>query len=650
MEHRDGSPEPPSRGVRTLRRVDDPSAGSDPDLPPPPTSRPPLWLGPDAPTRCPVRVALDARPPAGVDPQEASAVACLRRGAARAWTTEVGERLVTSHPGAVVVDAALPRDARQDATLAALCAAAPLILGPELTPDTECGLRGSPDALVADPGATGRWWPLLIARHRTVGRGADELAGDPASAVVTLDQLVWRSEPVATGLLVRDDDAVRLAHHHRLLAAAGHASDNALGAVIGTEGVVVWQGLDEPLLRPPARRPTGPPISALARHRQECELRREALEPGASAARPVLIGECGRCPWEAHCRPQIEETDCVSLVPGINAPQWRALVAAGVADRATLARLDRRSVAVLQRLGDAAPTLLAEAAAVPAATPLSAVVATRPEPAEPPDLIDRAAELGLRTAGDLLALDPRVRALAEAPLRDLGAAVDQAWVATVGGGRPHLRRGVDHLTVPTADIEVDIDMENSLEGPAYLWGAWHEGRYVAHVSWAPAGPDQEAEVFSSFWAWVGELRRRAAAEGRSVAFHCWHQSAEAGALRAGAATTARLTGRPDLVEEVEGFLESGQIVDLLEVFRTQLIHGAGDGLKVVAPKAGFAWRDAAPSGDDSMAWHLEATTHPALEVREAAQARLLAYNEDDVRATAHVRAWMRALPERRLPD
>ena len=44
----------------------------------------------------------------------------------------------------------------------------------------------------------------------------------------------------------------------------------------------------------------------------------------------------------------------------------------------------------------------------------------------------------------------------------------------------------------------------------------------------------------------------------------------------------------------------------------------------------------------SMAWHAEAVGGSDRSA-EAARTRLLAYNEDDVRATAAVRSWMRAL-------
>jgi len=98
---------------------------------------------------------------------------------------------------------------------------------------------------------------------------------------------------------------------------------------------------------------------------------------------------------------------------------------------------------------------------------------------------------------------------------------------------------------------------------------------------------------------------------------------------------------------VAELLASDQWVDLLEEFRTQLITGLGNGLKVVAGLAGFSWRDSDPNGEDSMAWYAAAVGDGDPAVIAAARARLLAYNEDDVRATAAVRSWMRGLPSAR---
>lgn len=83
------------------------------------------------------------------------------------------------------------------------------------------------------------------------------------------------------------------------------------------------------------------------------------------------------------------------------------------------------------------------------------------------------------------------------------------------------------------------------------------------------------------------------------------------------------------------FLQSGRWVDKRKEFESQLVTGQSGGLKTVAALAGFAWRDEQSGGGNSMVWYQQAVAGDA-----AAQERLLAYNEDDVRATKALRDWM----------
>jgi predicted RecB family nuclease len=70
----------------------------------------------------------------------------------------------------------------------------------------------------------------------------------------------------------------------------------------------------------------------------------------------------------------------------------------------------------------------------------------------------------------------------------------------------------------------------------------------------------------------------------------------------------------------------------------------GHGLKVVASHgAGFAWRDEDPGGLQAQTWYEQAAAGDS-----EAMARLLAYNEDDVRASFAVRQWLRRLSNQPL--
>src|SRR5690606_2704129 len=93
--------------------------------------------------------------------------------------------------------------------------------------------------------------------------------------------------------------------------------------------------------------------------------------------------------------------------------------------------------------------------------------------------------------------------------------------------------------------------------------------------------------------------------------------------------------------EVDAFVDSGQLVDLMKVFTDQIETASSTSLKKIAPLAGFSWDDDDPAGDASMLWHTQAVGDPAEEVRQSQRTRLLTYNRNDVEATAAIRTWMR---------
>ena len=94
---------------------------------------------------------------------------------------------------------------------------------------------------------------------------------------------------------------------------------------------------------------------------------------------------------------------------------------------------------------------------------------------------------------------------------------------------------------------------------------------------------------------------------------------------------------------LDRFFASDEWVDLHQIVADQILTEGPLGLKVLATRAGFAWRDEDPSGEASMAWFEEAASGD-----EAARRRLLEYNEDDVLATRALRDWLDG-PARSLP-
>ncbi|CAN5604804.1 hypothetical protein BH10ACT1_BH10ACT1_19030 [soil metagenome] len=631
----------------------------------------------DAAKRCPLRVQFDVHPPSDVTRAEPSEVDQLRRSDAVAFTERMLDQLASAVPGAVRIPQDRPLVDQQAATVAAMASGASAVLAGALPVDEAGRRRCRPDVLVrAEQRPDGRWayHPVAVRHRRTLDPGQLQSAD---ALIATLDA------PALADAVADADHVARvaraqlllLAHVHRMLEAMGHDSVRPVGAIIGKEEVPVWVALDAPTVRQRWDKRRAADETALQRYDFEFSFRLDVLAAAAEGTpivEPVWIGECSTCPWVAHCRPRLESADSVSLLPGLGYEQWRTLRRRGVATRADLAALDVRSSVVRDayvRVGDLA-ALLARAALVDRATPVAELV---PEPtdlpapveavpdevgpddaplfddvAPPPDRTGpRRAVLerhGVATAADLLALDPIAVALAGKPVRSLVDAVFGARAIVHHGGAPILRYGVDALRIPSADVEIDIDMENGIDGTAYLWGAWVDDEYLAAASWEPAGPVVEASVFAEFWDWLSARRRAAIAAERTLITYCWYRGAEAGALREGAAAAAEHLGRVDDPAAVEAFLASPEFVDLWEVFTTQLVTGASHGLKVVAALAGFSWRDTDPDGALSMVWHDHATTDPDPAARQAARRRLLAYNEDDVRATAAVRHWMRTLP------
>lgn len=672
----------PPVGAPPVATVAAPGGVTTPELPVPPPLAPAPRLdvsavppqGGHTARRCPLRVQYGWFPPEGAEPKEQADVERLRAEAAAAFDLDVRAEVRALHADAVVVD--LDRAVRLQAaeTLLAMGRGAPVVVGGRLPTDVIGRRTGRPELLVRGdrrPDGTWSYHPVLVRNHRTLDGRPPK---DPAQgALVSPLAAPWfaGTEPEAhRSIRTHQGDVMALAHLHRMLEATPHAPALAAGGVVGTEREVVWHRLDVAMTqyRWDRNRPTSETI--LARYDLEHSFRLDVLAAAAGGrpmVGPVAVGECASCPWRHHCGPRIEADDSTSLLPGFGYRQWYNLARAGITTRAQVADLDLRTALVCDAVGGLTGTdgpldpdeldlaeLVRSAASVDAATPVAEVatlvaevvagVATDADAGADADIdLDRLlgilAQHDITTAGDLLALDPAVVALSDQPIRRLAEAVHGARAQAIG--RPLLRHGVTELVVPSADVEVDIDMESSLDGTPYLWGAWVDGRYHAVTSWEPLGVAQEAQVFAEFWAWLAALRQDAVARRWTVATYCWFKGAESGALRRGAAAAAEVLGHVDAPAEVEALLAGDQFVDLYEVFTSQLLTGGSAGLKVVAALAGFTWRDDDPSGADSMAWHAQAVGDPDPGRRTEARRRLLAYNEDDVRGTAAVRAWLR---------
>jgi predicted RecB family nuclease len=251
--------------------------------------------------------------------------------------------------------------------------------------------------------------------------------------------------------------------------------------------------------------------------------------------------------------------------------------------------------------------------------------------------------VGVSTVDDLAALDP-----ADAPpmVWTGGTFGDSVVLARAWLAELTVVRRVDRVEVPRADVEVDVDMESFGESGAYLWGSLLSGAdigmaqgYRAFATWEPLPTLDEARSFAEFWAWFTEVRERTAAAGLTFRAYCYNAMAENRWLFGSVERFAGMAGVPAR-SEVQSFVDSDEWVDLFRSVTDQFLCSHGKGLKVIAPAAGFAWRDPEAGGEASMRWYRDAVGMdgglPAADQRE----RLLRYNEDDVRATRVLRAWM----------
>jgi len=635
--------------------------------------------------RCPVRVVFDGGfAPAGTIKAADTVEVVARIADGIAFEREVFDEILASNAGTIEIDDTRPAEERVKATSEAMASGVEVILGAVL-PDDEVGRRtGRPDVLVrAERRADGAWayWPVDVKHHKAMavserdaaGDGVDArialLLADETIAVMPLSSLPPRRDGgllAMPGQRVSRDDLFQLAHYTRMIDACGHGSDSKLGAIIGKERAACWADLASQIVQQLWDRTRAANEGALDRYDFEFSFRLDALAAaaaGESLVEPVHTGECEQCPWREHCGPELEESDSPSLIPGVNYLQWFRLRRAGITTRADVAALPRKQAVPLASDANAWEIIRAADDAAPD-TPISELLGgrhkrTKAMMAEEP--------LSLVRVGDLDRLDPRLRTLLRRKVSWLPEVIDQAWVATAGEGRPHRRRFAPASPLLHVDVEIDIDMENAIDGSVYLWGALRDDVYAAFVSWEPVDDRLEAEVFVDFWSWLRGEAFAAVTDGRSVAVYAWNDGAETSALRRGAAAAAEHLSMGDLPAQVESLvtgeaqpegdpvhdaLAKVRFIDLLVVYNAIFLHGSSSKLKNVAPLVGFRWRDDAPSGAASMVWHQMATAGSEVSEagRLASRTRLLHYNEDDVRATAAIRQWMRSNTAPTLPD
>jgi predicted RecB family nuclease len=521
------------------------------------------------------------------------------------------EQLINTCQGRIVdlrQLAASTREVQIEACVRAMSSGAQLIIGGCLPVDLPGHRMGYPDLLIRGAnGANGSpaYHPVEVKWHRIIAhsRPADGEAEEPR--VLRYSTL---ADPRAEAALSisgyelrigsRLADFLQLAHYHRMLQACGFGAEPALAGVIGTDDlfqapVLVWADLGEPQVRTFSRSsPEGWRLrSFLERYDYEHSFRlkiaavaqQQTGQPDQDPellVRPIVNRECPRCQWWEHCLPQLDPDD-VSL-------------------RLDKTPLDMREIATLRQHGITTITDLGGA-----------------------DL-DQLMEWYLPEVTHREGAEGRIRVAARRARMLLdGISFD--------------RETTGPIEMPQAEVEIDLDIESSLDGRIYLWGfliqeAGRSGAVYHEFSrFDDLDDGAEAALAVDAFTW---LRSIVESTPSVVVFHY------SGYEIAKIIELARRE-HDELLDWAAVYAEE-HFVDLLDVVKAHYFGVSGLGLKLMARHVGFSWRDEDPGGLNSQLWFAEAVHGETAEIRAQARRRVLEYNEDDVTATSQVRAWLRA--------
>lgn len=230
-------------------------------------------------------------------------------------------------------------------------------------------------------------------------------------------------------------------------------------------------------------------------------------------------------------------------------------------------------------------------------------------------------------------------------------------------GEPEILDPSTPVVIPEADIEIDIDLENSMEAlreleidepvgedRLYLYGFGVHDRTI-NKDWRTAlidtysnysnSEDGEFEVMSKMWNRLQLEIARAESEGKSLKiFH--YSSHEFTWWKRFATRFVGRAGVPTLVE-IEQF-KINYLVDLYPLTQKFAFPAKSYSIKDLAPLANFAWSVEMAGGASSLFKYRDAINEKLDQsVRDEAIAWLDAYNRDDVRATFAVRDYIRSL-------
>lgn len=508
------------------------------------------------------------------------------------------------------------------------------IANPRLAPLPEFNLTGEPDFAVRL--ADGSWCPLDAKDHSEV-TGAASAKEYPVSPMMDprFESAVMEEK---TGR-PRRENALQLAHYYYMFQAHGLAAEDvpARGAILGRSRSWVWYDLAEPLWKH-----HGATVSSLELYVAErndrttvvqLERRRAAGEDVNPDSAPHKKGACSECEWRTVCADEMRSIDEVTLLPSVTESMLEGLAEGGVRTRRDLSLLDHRTASA--RSAGLDITALKKAAAnepIPS-MPAADLYQGRSRTKKRLGILD-AHELW--TVQDVLDLSDDVAAITGRAVTPLPRLIDQARVSTVG--RVHRARGVETLSLPRAEVEIDIDFEDS-DGCTYLFGALttlngdeSSSEYTAFCSWDQS-EEGEGRAFVEFWEFLmGALESE-----KSTCFYHYTQH-EVAAMKALAHRHRDIKGCPT-VEQVKALVSSEVWVDMYHVASKELFWPTeAYTVKDLAKFCGHSWSGDGANGAMSLVWYDEAVSGgPEAEGRKR---DLLTYNREDNEATLRVRSWL----------
>jgi predicted RecB family nuclease len=571
-----------------------------------------VLLGGYAAKRCPVRVHNDFSPAVQTQKWEPSPEDRIRLEAGNAFEAAVFAELTALHDNCVFIEPGLRKEDSILATVAAMADGAGLVLGGWLPDDAAGGRTGRPDVLVRFAGG---YLPADVKNHKSI-----ETAKRTAAVLSSLTQpaSLHSVKTLTTATSHRAEDGMQLAHYTRMLQACGrHPGEDALlGAIIGTDEVAVppdgpaghvlaWHNLAEPFKWTYSRTRGKAKRSLLERYDHEHAFRvkvaHRALQIVGSAddppplVTPIGQAECASCPYKTPCAAVMGDDPSATITIGrLDTREWLALRSMGVTTTLELAELDVDDEAFIAAYAS------------------------------------EVAHHGSETARKRLA-----------------AAVERA--AMIRDGIEFWRTGDGPIDVPTATVEIDVDVESDLNNRVYMWGVRVRrgvddatAVYVPDFTvWEPLGDESERALAERFANWLREERCAVESAGGTLRVFHWSHPEWSNLKRIlGAEAVRDLIGDRGSGEMADG--DEGLFIDLEKVFKECFTSLRGTSIKRVAPLFDFGWRVEDAGGAISQTYL--STVRNSDDPHEVADAKawLLSYNEDDNRAMAAIRDGMRA--------